>query len=162
MLVLMSHLHRLLLSTIVLSCLAAGCGATSTDSVSEPAERALTPAYTALGQAFGDLIVSRDYEGAYGHIAESSRTEIPYAEFEEAFKGYREGVEETLKVKIVPGDPYKKDDPDPILPDAVRERVEDEFAIHFEPEGDAEGFSAIVWVLMEGGQARIAHFFVGD
>ena len=69
---------------------------------------------------------------------------------------------ETLKVKIVPGDPYQKDDPDPLLPDAVRARVEDEFAIHFEPEGNEEGFSAIVWVLMEEGQATIAHFFVGD
>jgi len=62
----------------------------------------------------------------------------------------------------VPGDPYKKDEPDPLLPDAVRDSVEDEFAIHFEPEGDEEGFSAIVWVLMDGGQAKIAHFFVGD
>jgi hypothetical protein len=157
----MSHLKSLGLATLVLSCLAAGCGATP-DSASEPAERTLTPAYEELGRAFGDLIVSRDYEGAYAHIAESSRSEIPYAEFEEAFKGYRESMGETLKVKIVPGEPYQKDDPDALLPDAVRERVEDEFAIHFEPEGDQEGFSAIVWVLMDGGQAKIAHFFVGD
>jgi hypothetical protein len=122
----------------------------------------LAPAYEELGRAFGDLIVSRDYEGAYVHIAESIRSEIPYAEFEETFKDYRENVGETLTAKIVPGEPYQKDEADALLPDAVRERVEDEFAIHFEPEGDAEGFSAIVWVLMEGGQAKIAHFFVGD
>jgi hypothetical protein len=72
-------------------------------------------------------------------------------------------MDETLKVKIVPGEPYQKDEPDALLPDAVRDHVEDEFAIHFEPEGaEQEGFSAIVWVLMEGGQAKIAHFFVGD
>jgi hypothetical protein len=159
----MSHLRCLLLSTLVLSSLAAGCGGTtSSDNTSEPAERTLPPAYAELGRAFGDLIVSRDYEGAYVHIAESSRSEIPFAEFEETFNGYREGVGENLKVKIVPGDPYKKDEPDPLLPDAVRDSVEDEFAIHFEPEGDEEGFSAIVWVLMDGGQAKIAHFFVGD
>jgi hypothetical protein len=158
----MSHLQNLLLTILVLSCLTAGCGAPSSDSVSEPAERALTPAYEELGRAFGDRIVSRDYEGAYVHLAESSRSEIPYAEFEEAFKGYRESMGETLKVKIVAGDPYQKDESDPFLSDAVRARVEDEFAIHFEPEGDEEGFSAIVWVLMDGGQAKIAHFFVGD
>ena len=158
----MSHLQSLVLATtLILSCLAAGCATTSTESASEP-ERTLTPAYEELGRAFGDLIVSGDYEGAYGHIAESVRSEIPYAEFEEAFKHYRDGMDETLNVKIVPGDPYQKDDPDALLPDAVREHVEDEFAIHFEPEGEEEGFSAIVWVLMEGGQARIAHFFVGD
>ena len=157
----MRHLQSLSLATLVLSCLAAGC-TTSTESASEPAERTLTPAYEELGRAFGDLIVSGDYEGAYLHIAESVRAEIPYAEFEETFKHYRDSMDETLNVKIVPGDPYQKDDPDALLPDAVREDVEDEFAIHFEPDGEEEGFSAIVWVLMEGGHARIAHFFVGD
>lgn len=122
----------------------------------------MTSAYAELGRAFGDRIVSRDYQGAYAHLAESSRSEIPYPEFEEAFKSYREGVGAPLKVKIVPGEPYQKDEPDPLLPDAVRERVTDEFAVHFEPEGEEEGFSAIVWVLMEGGKARIAHFYVGD
>lgn len=153
----MSNLKGLVLATLILSWLAAGCGAAS-----EPAERTLTPAYEELGNAFGDLIVARNYEAAYMHIAESSRSEIPYAEFEEAFKGYREGMGETLKVKVVPGEPYDKDDPDPLLPDAVRERIEDEFAIHFEPKDDGDGFSAVVWVLMESGQAKIAHFFVGD
>jgi len=87
----MSHLRCLLLSTLVLSCLAAGCGTTSSDNTSEPAERTLPPAYAELGRVFGNLIVSRDYEGAYVHIAESSRSEIPFAEFEETFNGYREG-----------------------------------------------------------------------
>ena len=158
----MSNLKSLGIATLVVSCLAASCSSTSSDTASEPAERALTPAYAELGRAFGDLIVSRDYEGAYVHIAESIRPEIPYAEFEETFKVYREGMGDTLAVKIVAGEPYKKDDADALLPDTVKERVEDEFAIHFEPEGDEEGFSAIVWVLMEDGQARIAHFFVGD
>jgi hypothetical protein len=158
----MSHLQSLLLTTaLILSCLAAGCGGTS-DSPSEPAERTLTPAYEELGRTFGDLIVSGDYAGAYAHIAEASRSEIPYAEFEEAFKLYREGMEGTLEVEIVAGEPYQKDDPDVLLPDTVREQVEDEFALHFDSEGEEDGFSAIVWVLMEGGQAKIAHFFVGD
>jgi len=88
----MSQLRCLLLSTLVLSCLAAGCGGTtSSDNTSESAERTLPPAYAELGRAFGDLIVSRDYEGAYVHIAESSRSEIPFEEFEETFNGYREG-----------------------------------------------------------------------
>ena len=159
----MSHLHSLVLATtLILSCIAAGCGTASSDSAAEAPERTLTPAYDELGRTFGDLIVSRDYEGAYAHIAESIRSEIPYAEFEEAFKHYRDSMDETLNVKIVAGDPYQKDDPDALLPDAVRERIEDEFAIHFEPEGKEEGFSAILWVLMEDGQAKIAHFFVGD
>lgn len=160
----MRHLQSigLGLSALVLSCLTAGCGTTSSDSPSKAAERTLTPAYEELGRAFGDLIVSRDYKGAYVHIAESSHSEISYAEFEETFKEYRDRLGETLKVKIEPGEPYQKDEPDPLLPDAIREHVEDEFAIHFEPEGDEEGFSAIVWVMMEGGQARIVHFFVGD
>ena len=156
----MSHLQKLGLAILVTSCLAAGCGATSSDT--EPAERTLAPAYEAVGRVFGDLIVSRDYEGAYVHIAESSRTDIPYVEFEEIFKDYREGMGETLQVKIVPGEPYQQAEPDLLVPDTVRERVQDEFAIHFEPEGDEEGFSVIVWVLMEGAQAKIAHFFVGD
>jgi hypothetical protein len=159
----MSHLKSLVLTTLILtSCLAAGCSSTSSDTNSETAARTLAPAYQELGRTFGDLIASGDYESAYVHIAESSRSEIPYSEFEETFKHYRESVGETLKVKVEPGDAYEKDEEDPFLPDAVRERVEDEFAIHFEPEGEEEGFSAIVWVLMEGGQARIAHFFVGD
>ena len=157
----MSHLKNPGLTILILFCLAAGC-TTSSNTAAEPAERTLTPAYADLGRAFGDLIVSRDYEGAYVHIAESSRSEIPYAEFEETFKEYREGMGETPKMKVVPGEPYQKDESDPFLPDAVRERVEDEFAIHFEPDGDEEGFSVIVWVLMENGQAKIAHFFVGD
>jgi hypothetical protein len=156
------HLHRIGLAKLLLLCLAAGCGTTASDSPSESGERKLTPAYEKLGRAFGDLIVSRDYEGAYALIAGSSQSDIPYAEFDEAFRNYREGVEGTLKVEIVAGDPYVKDDSDLLLPDSIRDRVEDEFAIHFEPEGEAEGFSANVWVLMEADQARIAYFFVGD
>jgi hypothetical protein len=158
----MSQLGRLVLTTVTLCCLTAGCSGTSSNSPSGTAERILTPAYEKLGDNFGDLVVARDYQGAYGYIAESSRSEIPYSEFEDAFKAYRDSMDETLTVKVVPGDPYQKTDPDALLPDAVRERVEDEFAIEFELEGSEEGFSAIVWVLMEGGQAKIAHFFVGD
>jgi hypothetical protein len=159
----MNHLLRVCvtLTMLTLSCLAAGCGSTSSDD-SVSAERTLTPAYEELGRAFGELIVSRDYQGAYAYIADSSRAEIPFDEFEETFKTYRESQGETLKVSIAAGEPYQKDEPDPLLPDAVKDRVEDEFAIHFEPEGDEEGFSAIVWVLMEEGQPKIAHFFVGD
>src|SRR6187549_2207977 len=101
----MSNLKNPGLTILILFCLAAGC-TTSSNTAAEPAERTLTPAYAELGRAFGDLIVSRDYGGAYVHIAESSRSEIPYAEFEETFNSYREGVGENLKVKIVPGDPY--------------------------------------------------------
>ncbi|HZI51549.1 MAG TPA: hypothetical protein VFE29_06975 [Terriglobia bacterium] len=159
----MCHLQRFLLSLAMLtvSCLAAGCSSTSSDSPTQP-ERTLAPAYEELGRAFGDRIVSRDYEGAYAFIAESSRADISFEEFVEAFKFYRESVGETPKLVISPGEPYQKNEPDPLLPDAVRDLVEDEFAIHLEPEGDDEGFSAIVWVLMENGQAKIGHFFVGD
>lgn len=122
----------------------------------------MPPAYEMLGHTFGSLIISRDYKGAYAHIAESSRADISYEEFEETFREYRERVGDTLKLTIAAGEPYQKDQEDPLLPDAIHKRVEDEFAVHFEPEGDEEGFSANVWVLMEEGQPKIAYFFVGD
>ena len=161
MLATMSYRQRLVLIVVTLCWLMAACSASS-DSPGETAERTLAPAYEKLGRDFGDLIVGRDYQGAYALLAESSGEEISYSEFEQTFKDYRDSMAETLTVKVVPGEAYRKDDADPLLPDAVRDRVEDEFAIQFEPSGEAEGFSAIVWVLMENGEARIAHFFVGD
>ena len=152
---------RLVLGMLALFCLIAGCGPTSSDSPDQPAERTLPAAYEMLGRTFGDLIISRDYQGAYAYIAQASRGDISYEEFEETFRTYRDRVE-ALKLTIAPGEPYQKDESDPLLPDAIRDRVEDEFAIHFEPEGDEEGFSANLWVLMEDDQPKIAHFFVGD
>jgi hypothetical protein len=34
--------------------------------------------------------------------------------------------------------------------------------VYFEPGGDKEGFDAIVWVMMESGEPKLASFYVED
>ena len=86
-------------------------------------------------QGFASAIVARDYASAYNAVAAERRATLTQQDLEEAFRHYRDGL---------------------------RDRVVSEGTIHFEPGGEAEGFSATVWVVMEAGEPKLAAFYVED
>ena len=50
-----------------------------------------------------------------------------------------------------------------LVPDEFKDRVTSEGVIHFEPpDEELEGFSATVWIVMEGGEPKLAAFYVED
>ena len=118
------------------------------------------PAIDGMLKGFADAILAKDYARAYEAIAMERRPTLPLSEFEEAISHYREGHESQLQVSIQVS-PY---DPDgaSLLPDEYEGRIASEATVEFEPGGDEEGFTVLVWIVMEAGVPRLASFYVGD
>lgn len=114
----------------------------------------------ALLEGMGAAVASRDYATAYDALAAEAKASVSLAEFEEAFRHYRDALPDGLEVRVSV-DAY---DPDSagLVPEELRDRVVAEGAVEFVPGGDLEGFSAVVWVMPESGKPRIAAFYVGD
>lgn len=112
-------------------------------------------------QRFASAIVARDYTTAYGAVAAERRPTLTQQEFEEAFRHYRDGLPDGLKT-AVQVDPYDKESA-VLVPDEFKDRVTSEGVIHFEPpDEEMEGFSASVWIVDEGGEPKLAAFYVED
>ncbi len=112
-------------------------------------------------RGFASAIVARDYAAAYGAIASERRGSLPMAEFQEAFGHYRDGLPDDLKAEVIV-EAYDRESAT-LLPEEFRDRIAAEGVVHFEPTDQAiEGFSAHVWVLLEAGEPRLAHFYVED
>ena len=112
-------------------------------------------------QRFASSIVARDYATAYGAVASEARATLTQQEFEEAFRHYRDGLPDGLKT-AVQVDAYDKEAA-VLVPDAFKDRIASEGVIHFEPpDEEMEGFSATVWIVMEGGEPKLAAFYVED
>jgi len=118
------------------------------------------PAVDRLLKGFADAILAKDYAQAYDAIALERRPTLPLAEFQEAIAHYREGYEGSLRasVRVEPYDP----DGASLLPDEFKGRIASEAIVEFEPGGDEEGFSVLVWIVIEAGVPRLASFYVGD
>jgi hypothetical protein len=104
--------------------------------------------------------VARDYAAAHGLVATDARAELSRQELEEAFQHYREGLPDLLKTDVEV-EAYDREAA-LLVPESLRSRIDAEGTIHFEPGGDAEGFSAHVWIMPDAGEPRLAHFYVGD
>jgi hypothetical protein len=112
-------------------------------------------------QSFASAVVARDYAEAYGAVAAERRPTLTRQEFEEAFRHYRDGLPDGLKT-AVQVDAYDEEAA-VLVPDEFKDRVSSEGVIHFEPPGEEmEGFSATVWVVMEGGEPKLCAFYVED
>jgi hypothetical protein len=112
-------------------------------------------------QKFASAIVARDYTTAYGAVATERRATLTQQEFEEAFRHYRDGLPDGLKTSVQL-DPYDKEAA-VLVPDEFKDRVTSEGVIHFEPpDEEMEGFSASVWIVDEGGEPKLAAFYVED
>lgn len=112
-------------------------------------------------QRFASAIVARDYATAYGAVAAERRATLTQQEFEEAFRHYRDGLPDGLKT-AVQVDAYDKEAA-VLVPDEFKDRVTSEGVIHFEPpDEEMEGFSASVWIVDEGGEPKLAAFYVED
>ncbi len=112
-------------------------------------------------QKFASAIVARDYTTAYGAVATERRATLTQQELEEAFRHYRDGLPDGLKASVQL-DPYDKEAA-VLVPDEFKDRVTSEGVIHFEPpDEEMEGFSASVWIVDEGGEPKLAAFYVED
>lgn len=115
----------------------------------------------ALLEQLASAIVARDYPAAYGTVATERQASLGLAEFEEAFRHYRDGLPDGLAVKVSV-DPYDRESAT-LVPEELRDRIVAEGAVEFVPDDEElEGFTANVWIMMEGGEPRLATFFVGD
>ena len=110
-------------------------------------------------EAFASAIVQRDYAKAYGAVAAERRAALSQKEFEEAFRHYRDALPDGLKTEVKV-EPYDKSSS--LVPDELRDRVFAEGVVYFEPGGDTEGFNAIVWLMLESGEPKLASFYVED
>lgn len=147
-------------------CIALSAGVACRNAAKEPSPgtssrspAVANPEAVALLQGFAAAIVERDYAKAYAAVATERRSTLSQQDLEEAFRHYRDGLPDGLKTEVKV-DPYDGDSP--LVPEELRERIVAEGVVHFTPEGDAEGFNAIVWILMEAGVPRLASFYVED
>ena len=120
------------------------------------------PAATAaMLQSLASSIAARDYGAAYDLVAAGQRESLTRAEFEEAFRHYRDGLPDRLKTDVRV-DAYDRASAS-MVPDGIRDQIVAEGVVSFDPDGgQAEGFSAVVWVVMESGRPRIAHLYTED
>lgn len=94
-------------------------------------------------------------------MASEARATLTQQEFEEAFRHYRDGLPDGLKTSVQL-DAYDKEAA-VLVPDEFKDRVTSEGVIHFEPpDEELEGFSATVWIVMEGVEPKLAAFYVED
>jgi hypothetical protein len=146
----------------ILACttlLATGACGKATQEAPQRAPAATDGKTQAFLQSFASAIVERDYARAYGAVAVERRAQLSQKEFEETFRHYRDGLPSALKteVKVEPHDKSSS-----LVPDELRDRIVAEGVVYFEPGGDTEGFNAIVWVMMESGEPKLASFYVED
>ena len=94
-------------------------------------------------------------------MASERRPTLTQQEFEEAFRHYRDGLPDGLKTSVQV-DAYDKEAA-VLVPDELKDRVTSEGVIYFEPpDEEMEGFSASVWIVDEGGEPKLAAFYVED
>ena len=158
-------MHRHAIAVIGAALLAiGGCGKPAREAASagaSPKKTANADGKTqAFLQNFASAIVARDYASAYEAVAAERRASLTQQDLEEAFRHYRDGLPDSLKTDVQV-DAYDKEAA-PMVPDEVRDRVVSEGTIHFEPGGDAEGFTATVWIILESGEPKLAAFYVED
>jgi len=154
-------------ATIPIACLFAivACSKPAKEGPAAEAPSKKTPAADgktqAFLQSFASAIVAKDYAAAYNAVAVERRATLTQQEFEEAFRHYRDGLPDTLRT-AVQVDPYDKEAA-VLVPDEFRDRIASEGVIHFEPsDEEMEGFSSTVWIVMEGGEPKLAGFYVED
>jgi hypothetical protein len=147
------------LAPAALLLLAAACGGRAPEAAaSKPA--AADPKVDALLRSFASAIVARDYASAYGAVAAERRASLSQQEFEEAFRHYRDELPDALETEIGQ-EPFDRESA-VLVPDEYKDRVVAEGSISFEPGGEAEGFSATLWILLEAGEPKLASFYVED
>jgi hypothetical protein len=112
-------------------------------------------------QKFASSIVAKEYSTAYAAVAMERRATLSQPEFEEAFRHYRDGLPDGLKTSVQV-EAYDREAA-VLVPDEFRDRISSEGVIHFEPpDEEMEGFSATVWIVVEGGEPKLAAFYVED
>jgi hypothetical protein len=94
-------------------------------------------------------------------MASELRASTPLQEVQETFGHYRDGLPDDLRIEVSV-EAYDRESAS-IVPEELRDRIVAEGVVHFEPaDQELEGFSAHVWVLLEAGEPRLAHFYVED
>ena len=147
------------LAVVTITFLTGACGSAPAPAKAPPAAGGHAAA-NAMLQRVGTAIVARDYALAYGEVAVEARGELTLADFQEAIEPYRERYEGGLRFTTTtePFDPSGAS----TVPEALRGRITSEGSIEFQPPGDEEGFTMVVWVMMESGVPKLASFYVGD
>jgi len=153
---------------VALSLLAACAGKKESDSKASAAgPRTLPAAHEAAARRFGDAVLAKDYDAAYAMMAAAYKQETPKDEFLKSIGRYRDPVAAPLKMSVHASDDDPatlKDDAmvQMLVPEALRGQIAGEAILDFEPQGDAEGWTLVMWLVDEAGQIHVLNYYQDD
>jgi hypothetical protein len=153
---------------VALALFAACAGKKESDSKPSAAgARTLPAVQDAAARRFGDAVLAKDYNAAYAMMAAAYKQDTPYDEFLKSIGRYRDPVTAPLKVSVRASDDDPatlKDDAmvQMLVPEALRSQIAGEAILDFEPEGDAEGWTLVMWLVDEGGQIHVLNYYQDD
>jgi hypothetical protein len=133
----------------------------------EKPKRTLAFKFQDVARRFGDAVIAKKYREAFSMMAADYQIQVGWDEFEKSISRYRDHVPGSLQVTIeaTEEDPSTLKDDTMVgflVPEAQRSKILDEAVLHFDPEGDEEGWALVMWFVEENGAVRILNYYQDD